>query len=144
LFPIAPATYCTGKVNSLGCTPSVASTGTPSVQSSAAFAVTASNVINQKSGLLFYGYKSATVAFQGGFKCIASPTRRTTVQNSGGAPTGSSCSGAYSFDFNAWIASGTDPTLGVGAEVFAQYWSRDPGTPSLTSLSNAIRFVINP
>ena len=42
------------------------------------------------------------------------------------------------------MASGADPSLGAGAEVFAQFWSRDPASPSHTSLSNALRFVINP
>ena len=37
-----------------------------------------------------------------------------------------------------------DPTLVVGAEVFCQQWSRDAASPSATSLSNALRFLVNP
>jgi hypothetical protein len=47
-------------------------------------------------------------------------------------------------DFNARIQSGIDASLIAGAEAFTQYWSRDPQSPSATSLSNALRFVINP
>jgi hypothetical protein len=35
LFPVAPTTYCTGKLNSLGCTPAMSFTGTPSASSGA-------------------------------------------------------------------------------------------------------------
>jgi hypothetical protein len=76
--------------------------------------------------------------------CVASPTSRTPVQNSGGSTSGADCSGSYSFDFNAHTQSGLDPTLLAGAEVYAQYWSRDPASPSTTSLSNALRFLIHP
>jgi hypothetical protein len=72
------------------------------------------------------------------------PVVRTLVQSSGGATSGNDCSGTFSFDFNARIQSGIDPSLVTGREVFAQYWSRDPASPSTTSLSNALRFVINP
>ena len=42
------------------------------------------------------------------------------------------------------IAHGTDPSLVAGAELYAQWWSRDPGSPSHTSLSNALRFLLSP
>jgi hypothetical protein len=56
------------------------------------------------------------------------------------------CSGAYHFDFNAWIQSGADPALVVGQDVWAQYWSRDQGFafPDNTGLSNAVAFEIGP
>jgi hypothetical protein len=144
LFPLAPSTYCTGKVNSLGCTPSISYSGSPSASSTAPFNITASNFVNQKNGLLFYSAAPAAVLFQGGTKCAANPILRTPPQNSGGSASGSSCTGAYSFDFNHWIANGWDFSLGAGSEIYAQYWSRDPASPSHTGLSNAIRFVINP
>lgn len=144
LFPLAPSTYCVGKVNSLGCSPSIGSNGSASATSASPFTVSAVNVINQKSGLLFYAHAPAAVFFQGGTKCVANPTVRTAVQNSGGSASGSDCTGVFSHDFNALIQSSVDPTLTVGAEVFSQYWSRDPASPSTTSLSNALRFVVNP
>jgi len=42
------------------------------------------------------------------------------VLNSGGSTSGADCTGTYSFDFNAHIASAVDPSLVAGAEVFAQ------------------------
>jgi hypothetical protein len=142
--PVAPpSVYCTAKTNSLGCVPSIGSNGFPSVTSSASFTISASNVLNQKQGLFFYGYGTQITPFQGGFKCMASPTRRTPVQNSNGsALPANNCSGVYSLDFNAWIDSGVDPLLTSGREVDGQFWSRDPASPSTTGLTNAIRFVI--
>lgn len=144
LFPAASTVYCTAKTNSLGCVPSIGSSGSASATSASPFHVTCANVINQKSGLLMYSHAPKASSFQGGTLCVKAPLRRTSSQNSGGSTSGSDCSGTYSVDFNARIQSGVDPTLVVGAETFAQYWSRDPASPSLTGLSNALRFLINP
>jgi hypothetical protein len=144
LFPITPSGYCVGKVNSLGCTPSMGFSGSPSASSASPFIATANSVINQKTGLLFYGHSPTAFSFQGGTLCVDTPLVRTLVQSSGGSTSGNDCSGAFAFDFNARIQSGMDPALVAGAEVFAQFWSRDPASPSTTSLSNALRFVINP
>jgi hypothetical protein len=144
LFPIAPATYCTAKINSLGCSPAIGFNGSPSATSGAAFLITATQFINLKSGLLFYSHKPTGIPFLGGTLCAASPTRRTPVQGSGGSASGADCTGTYSLDFNARIHSGVDGALVAGAEIYAQYWARDPVSASTSSLSNAVRFVINP
>ncbi|MBL8804373.1 MAG: FG-GAP repeat protein [Planctomycetes bacterium] len=144
LFPLQPATFCVGKVNSLGCTPIVAFSGLPSASSGAPFLITANDVINQKNGLMFYGRSPASTPFQGGTKCVADPVQRTASQNSGGAASGADCTGSFVFDLNAFVASGVDPSLVAGVKLYAQYWSRDPASPSTTSLSNAVQFVINP
>jgi len=144
LFPVTPGIYCTGKVNSLGCTPAISFGGSPSASSGAPFTITCSGVINQKSGLLMYSHLPNAAPFQGGTLCLKPPLRRTSPQNSGGSASGSDCTGTFGFDFNARIQSGVDPTLVAGAEVFAQYWSRDPASSSTTSLSNALRFLVNP
>lgn len=144
LFPAAPTKYCTGKVNSLGCTPSINGLGNASASSPAAFLVKAVNVINNKNGLLFYGYSPLSVPFQGGLLCVHAPTLRTTIQNSAGSAGGNDCTGTLSLDFNARIQSGVDPMLDPGQEVFCQYWSRDPASASTTSLSDGLRFLVNP
>jgi len=139
---IGSSTYCTAKTNSLGCVPAIGAAGSASVSSAAPFNVTASNVLNQKTGLLFYGYSQQISAFQGGFKCMASPTHRTPTQNSNGTSSpANDCSGAYTFDFNAWIQGANDAPLIAGQEVDAQYWSRDPASASTTGLTGAIKFV---
>jgi hypothetical protein len=67
------------------------------------------------------------------------------VQTSGGnTQPPDDCSGAYALDFNAWIQSGVDPALGVGAVVDVQCWSRDPGDPFGTSLSDALELTVAP
>jgi hypothetical protein len=65
------------------------------------------------------------------------------LQNSGGLPP---CGGSFQIDFNAYIASGKDPALVSGQQVWVQTWSRDPGfaPPNNTSLSDAVTFTLCP
>ncbi|HVS09742.1 MAG TPA: hypothetical protein VMS76_07690 [Planctomycetota bacterium] len=138
------ACYCTAKVTSSGCVPSIGSFGLPSASAGSGFLITASQVEPNKFGLLFYGKTGQlAVPFQGGTLCVNSPQTRTSIQDSGGAAT---CSGTYSIDFNAYIATGSDPALVAGQQVNGQYWFRDPGfaPPNNTGLSNAIEFTIDP
>lgn len=137
-----PTTYCTAKTNSLGCVPAIGSSGSASWTSAAPFTVSATNELNQKSGLLFFGFAASSAPFQGGTKCVASPTLRTGAQSSGGSVLGSDCSGTYAFELNSLIQSHTIPALIPGEELFAQVWSRDPGSASTTNLTNALRFTI--
>ncbi len=137
-----PVVYCTAKVNSLFCTPAISATGYASLSSPAPFVIQATSILNQKQGLLFYGYGAAAAPFQGGFLCTTTPLRRTSAQNSGGSAAGSDCTGAFSFDFNAYIASGADSLLVVGQQVNAQFWSRDPQDVFTTNLTDAVQFAI--
>ena len=50
----------------------------------------------------------------------------------------------YSIDFNAYVASRADPSLVAGSQVWIQTWSRDPGSPSGTNLSDALTCVLCP
>jgi hypothetical protein len=131
-------------VNSLGCTPRIGWSGLPSLSSSSLFDVTAQDVINHKNGLLFYGYGANAAPFQGGTLCVASPIRRTALQNSNGNAGTNDCSGSYAFDFNAWMQGGADPELFLGSEVFAQYWMRDPQSAFATGLTDALHFHVLP
>jgi hypothetical protein len=137
-------TYCLSKKNTQNCQPSIDSSGTPSASLATPFLVRAADVINNKQGTCFYGFAPLNAPFQGGTLCVQPPIRRTPVQSSAGNPPPNDCSGAFAFDFNAWIQGGTDPALIGGVVVFSQYWARDPASPSTTSLSNAIRFAICP
>ena len=140
----APSVYCTGKFNSQFCLPSIAFSGFASVTSSAPFLITATDILNNKSGLLLYGRLAAASPFQGGTLCVGGQIKRSPVQNSGGTPPGSlDCTGTYSIDFNAFLQSGVNPLLQVvGQQVNAQYWSRDPQDPFGTSLTNAVQFNV--
>ncbi|MCC7012746.1 MAG: right-handed parallel beta-helix repeat-containing protein [Planctomycetes bacterium] len=137
-----PVVYCSSKLNSQFCLPAVSFQGNPSASNATSFTIHATNIINNKSGLLFYGYTTQSTPFLGGTLCVAAPIRRTAVMSSGGSAAGTDCSGTFSFDFNGYIASGADPLLIVGQSIGAQFWSRDPQDPFTTSLTNAVRFGI--
>jgi hypothetical protein len=139
-----PSLYCSAKVNSLGCTPAISYSGQPSSSSPQPFMLTASNLLNQKAGMLFYGFGASATPYLGGTFCVAVPVQRTGVQNSGGSATGSDCSGTFALDFNARIQSGLDPALTAGERVFAQHYSRDPGASSHAGFTNAVEFRIAP
>jgi hypothetical protein len=136
-------TYCKPKVHSGGCGPRVAFNGAPSASLPTPFDITASEVLNQKNGLLAYAYAQDVLPFQGGLLCIKAPIRRTPVQSSGGNAGPPDCSGSFTFDMQQHIQSGIDPGLIPGATVFAQYWFRDPPAASGSGLSDAVQFVID-
>jgi hypothetical protein len=138
------STYCIPKANSQGCAPGMTLSGTPSATSGSPFLLGAQEVINNKNGLLIYGFAPYNVPFQGGTLCVTGLVRRTTAQWSGGNGGADDCSGSYSYDFNARIQSGVDPLLTVGEQVFAQYWYRDPASSAGTGLTDAAQFTIQP
>ncbi|MBL8863797.1 MAG: PD40 domain-containing protein [Planctomycetes bacterium] len=140
----SPTSYCSAKVNSLGCTPQVSFSGAPSASSGAPFTLSATHVLGGQFGLLFYGLTPQNVPFQAGRRCVAPPIRRTALVAAGG--TVGSCSGVLTFDFNALVASGLDARLVVGAVVHAQFWYRDPADPNGfgSGLSDAAVFAIQP
>jgi hypothetical protein len=137
----APFIYCTAKFNSLLCSPAIGFAGVPSIGGTQ-FDITATNVLSNKTGLLFYGYGSAAAPFQGGVMCVASPRTRTPSQNSGGTPGGGDCTGTFTFDMLGHVLSGADPQLLVGQQVNCQYWSRDPQDAFTTNTTDAVEFVI--
>jgi hypothetical protein len=140
---VEPVVYCTAQTSSLGCAPTIAHSGFPSATELVPFEVFATNVVNQKGGLLFYGtFGRDQTPFSGGTLCVQGPVRRTPAQSSGGSALGADCTGELRYDFNARIRSGVDPALVVGAIVDAQYWHRDPQAPDKTCLSDALEFEI--
>jgi hypothetical protein len=135
-----PVTYCTGKVNSQGCTPAIDASGHPTLGGLDDFHVTATNVVNNKNGLIFWGFTQSSTPFQGGTKCVAAPTARTPVQLSGGNPPPDDCSGSYDFHFtHAYMQA---RGWAAGTTVYAQAWGRDPQSPITTSLSDAIGITV--
>ena len=135
--------YCSAKVNSLGCSPTVELVGTPSLSELDVAEVLAHDVLNFRSGSMLWGRAPAAKPFQGGFLCIAGPISRTPRQDSGGSATVQDCSGTFSFQLTANFLTGCG--LEPGDELFVQYWSRDPGAaPSMSSLTDALRFSICP
>jgi hypothetical protein len=147
------STYCTAKINALGCTPAITATGLPSASAASGFLIRCRQVRNNKSGLLFYGINGpAATAFQAGTLCVKPPIRRTPAVTSGGTPAPTNdCSGVYALDFSAFAAGalgGTPlPALTLpGTVVQAQWWGRDPGfaAPNNTTLSDGLSFELCP
>ena len=137
-----PSTYCTAKTNSAGCVPQIDHTGVPTrVTGADDFVITASNVLTNKNGLLFWGHGSLSNPFHGGTVCVASPKVRTAIQNSGCAACGV-CQGAYSFHFShAYMAA---HSVQGGDTLYAQFWSRDSGfaPPGNYGLTDALQFTV--
>jgi len=122
-------TYCTPKLNSLGCSPTIFTTGTPSLSGAGqAFRIWSGGVLNQKVGLMLWSRSPASTPFGGGTLCVAAPITRTAAQNSGGSSLPAmECDGFYSFQFSPAMMS--QAGLLVGDDVYSQYWSRDNGFP---------------
>lgn len=135
--------YCDAQTNSAGCTPTISAAGVPSASAGVGFTIAARGVLANQSGVFFYGTSgAANVPFQGGTVCMQAPQVRLPVQVSSGSPP---CNGLFTFDFNAWTATGADPRLVPGRTVWGQWWSRDPGSPlGGTNLTDALRFTLCP
>lgn len=148
----APATFCVAKLNSLGCTPTIGSSGVSRASLTSGFVVSAGSVINNKPGLLLYGTSGgASAPFQGGTLCVAAPVKRSTPMGSGGNAPPNDCSGVYAIDMSAFAAGslGGNP-LGIlrepGTQVSCQFWGRDSGfsPPNNSTLSNGLTYVVGP
>jgi FG-GAP-like repeat len=144
--------YCTAKTNSIGCTPSIGWSGTPSASAGSGFLVRATGMISNKSCLLIYGVSGrASIPFQGGILCVGQPLKRGPVTNTLGNPPPDDCSGAPSIDMNLFAAGGLggSPLAGLrapGTRVNCQWWGRDPGfaPPNNTQLSDGLEYIVGP
>ena len=151
--PPPPVSYCTPKINSLGCTPTIGFTGVPSASSGSGFVVTSTNTRNRKSGLLLYGITGrSAVVFQGGTLCVRSPVRRTGGLASGGNPAPiDDCSGLFTIDMNAYAHQTSAPLplpelSVIGTLIDCQFWGRDSGFvfPNNSSLSAGLEYTVGP
>ncbi|MBI5433227.1 MAG: hypothetical protein HZA52_10395 [Planctomycetes bacterium] len=137
----AAVTYCTAKVNSLGCSPTITLSGSASASSGSGALLQTTQALGQKNGVYFHGTQgSAANPFHGGFVCVQAPLKRHALLNSGG--TGGTCSGVFQEDLNVYIASGADPALVAGITLHVQSWSRDPADVFGDSLSDAARIDV--
>lgn len=137
----APRSYCVGKVNSLGCVPTMSITGSASLTGADDLVVTAQQVINQSRGMMIWSRQPNSTPFAGGTLCLLPPLRRTPIVVAGGSPPGvRDCTGAISLAFtHAYArANGMRP----GDLVHCQAWARDVQSADGTglSLSNALEF----
>jgi hypothetical protein len=137
-----PQNYCTGKLNSAGCIASIQTTGAISLTLGTGLTIQAFGAVNQKTGLFLWGRQPAAAPFLGGTLCVATPIRRGPAHSSGGSPAGTDCSGVLTFDVSAGFVD-TEGLL-LGAEIFGQFWHRDPSNPDGTrvALSDAVRALV--
>ncbi len=148
----SPVIYCTAKLNSLGCIPQIGAIGVPSATAGSGFTIRATNVINNKPGLLIYTHTGrAATPFQGGTLCISAPVRRAPSTNSGGTLPPNNCSGIYAIDMNKFavgLLGGTPAAYlqVVGTVVNCQWWGRDNGfaPPDNSTLTDAVEYTICP
>lgn len=141
VVPGSVRTYCTAKMNSLGCTPVLASSGSPSILGGV-FTVSASQVRSDRPGLLVWSPRQNGMPFRQGHLCVAAPLQRTATQSSGGTPGGGDCSGAYSFQWTTpYLASFG---LTAGDTVACQFWSVDDGSPGNAGLTRGLEFTLAP
>lgn len=132
---------CSPKLNSQFCLPSMSMSGRISASGQDDLHLYASNIINNKAGLLFWGFSETAVPFQGGLKCVGGATYRSPVLNSGGSPGGADCSGSFDFAFTQAYAASFGWTA-PGSVVFTQYWYRDPQSSFGTGLTDAMAIVM--
>ena len=120
---------------------------------SSPFAVSSTNVRNNKNGLLFYGVNGrAALPYQSGTLCVKTSIKRTPSTNSGGTPAPvNDCSGVFPIDMNAFavglLGGSPLPALQVpGTVVDTQWWGRDPGfsPPNNTTLSDGLEYTVCP
>jgi hypothetical protein len=135
--------YCTAKPSSQGCAPRIALLDAPSATKGNGSTLQARDLIAGQVGLFLHGTSgAASTPFHGGFLCLSGPWMRHPPRSTGGS--GTACAGALEEDLNAYIAAGVDPRLVAGATVYVQAWARDPGDPTLDSLSDAVSALICP
>ncbi|MAE28086.1 MAG: hypothetical protein CMJ87_03750 [Planctomycetes bacterium] len=136
-------TYCTAKPNSLGCTPAMAFSGTPTLGGADDFQLSATALMARQNGMLFFGFAAAETPFAGGTLCIAPPLSRTAPRSTGGSPP-PACDGTFTFEFSQALMEAEG--LAPGATIFAQIWYRDPyhGDATGVGMTDAVAFTLAP
>ena len=140
----APATYCSGKLNSQGCVPSIVLSGVPQLGASSGFVVTGIDVVADKMGLTFYSLSGAdNLPFHNGTLCVMAPLIRVGPPiGSGSSGAGSCAAGVLAFDYNAILSSAA---VSAGASVWAQIWYRDPTIDGFgDGFTDAVAFELCP
>ncbi|MFT4541119.1 MAG: hypothetical protein ACI841_000056 [Planctomycetota bacterium] len=140
--PCAPVNYCTAKLNSAGCTPSISYTGTPSATGSDDFHVTGTDIVSGQYGFLIWSLGPNSLPYFGGTLCISAPISRTPIQYAGGNAGSGDCSGSFSGPFSQGTMAAN--SLIAGSQLYFQYWYRDPGLFDFIGLTDGLDVVICP
>jgi len=135
-----PDAYCEATVNSQGCTPQIGFTGSPTLTGPDDFVIHAVDLINQKTGLLFWGYNTDELPFGGSTLCVMAPRIRTPVQTTGGNSGPPDCSGTLSYHLTQEYMN--DRFMWHGRSIFAQFIYRDPELADGYATTDALRVII--
>ena len=145
-LPTVPIGACAAGPSSNGCTPTLTTTGSPSLSLSQGFVIGSSQLPAQRSALVLYGTSCGIEQpWATSTRCVGSPVQRTLALSTGGSP--GACDGSLGLDFHVWRT--TQPhALGVpfhpGDAVWVQVWYRDPGSPLGSNFSPGLRFLCCP
>ena len=137
----APQNYCTAKQASLGCLPSIGYTGSPTLTGADDFHITASDVVSNHYGVLFWGLAPDATPFAGGTRCVSPPQVRT-AHIFGGGSVPPSCDGAL--DFHATQAYMSAGGWSAGTTIYTQYYFRDPLDAFGIGLTDGLQFTVCP
>lgn len=139
----APSNYCTAKVNSQGCTPTISYGGCASVSSGIGLQVVGANVLANAKGVMIWSLTPAGLPFGGGTLCVAPPVKRTPVQSASSNPS-YPCTGLFYFLMDQTYLAAHN--LVPGTEFYCQYWYRDNGfqPPQNMGLTNGLKAQVFP
>jgi hypothetical protein len=141
-FDCGVSTYCTSKITSSFCAPTMSATGTPSLSLGVFFDIRALNMDPKVNGIMFWSLAgAASTPFQGGTLCVGSPLYRLPGRNSGGT-TG--CSGTIGYTLADIAATPPGAQIAPGSRVWIQLWARDTGDTFGSSLSDGLTFEVCP
>jgi hypothetical protein len=134
--------YCTAKVSSHLCVPSIGASGVPSLSAPAGFSALTTTLESGVTGLDFFGTTGqVALPFQGGLICIATPVNRLPGKATGGAGT---CTGTLSYSLSEVLVHPSGGSVVAGGTLNLQTWTRDLGDAFGSSLSNAVQVTICP
>ncbi len=113
-----PEPYCVARPSSLGCTPAIGWSGTPSVSGADNFHLTATNVPGQTTGFLIWSRSPAPRGLTPGgiVLCLAHPQIESLIASGG---TLGFCNGALDFHFSQALMAANN--LAPGDVVYAQF-----------------------
>lgn len=141
-FGCQSTVYCTAKISTNLCAPSIAASGSPSIAGAANFHVVTTVMEAGVTGLDFFGTTGqASTPFQGGILCIGGTVNRLPGKNTGGA---AACTGSLDYTLADVLVHPAGGSVGVGTTLNLQSWSRDLGDVFGSSLSNAVEVVVCP
>ncbi len=127
---LEPQNYCTAKLTSGGCLPSLAAVGYPSL-ADGSFQVRLRELESNAQGFLLWSMSQAALPFQGGTLCLGAPIQRAKAQAGGFLFTPPPCEAEMSFLFRPAYTSAF--AMNAGQTFFGQGWSRDVGDPVFQS-----------